>query len=94
MIPTIQLHNIKIYIGYKNIHQIVRENWEIILNLHSQHRCDLRPRIYSTVISLYAVNIQKSWSHYKFEAVNDENPTTTIVRRGQPFNGVVRYQLQ
>lgn len=23
--------------------------------------------------------------------VNDENPTTTIVRRGQPFSGVVRF---
>ncbi|KAM3960323.1 hemocyte protein-glutamine gamma-glutamyltransferase [Aphomia sociella] len=27
----------------------------------------------------------------KYEVVNDENPTATIVRRGQPFNGVVRF---
>ncbi|XP_026739990.1 hemocyte protein-glutamine gamma-glutamyltransferase-like [Trichoplusia ni] len=27
----------------------------------------------------------------KYEVVNDENPTTTIVRRGQPFSGVVRF---
>lgn len=27
----------------------------------------------------------------RFEVVNDENPTIAIVRRGQPFNGVVRF---
>ncbi|XP_045452766.1 hemocyte protein-glutamine gamma-glutamyltransferase-like [Melitaea cinxia] len=36
---------------------------------------------------------ENSQTHYtvKFEVINDENPTTAIVRRGQPFNGVVRF---
>lgn len=36
---------------------------------------------------------ENAQTHYtaKFEVINDENPTTAIVRRGQPFNGVVRF---
>ncbi|XP_050674600.1 hemocyte protein-glutamine gamma-glutamyltransferase-like [Leptidea sinapis] len=43
------------------------------------------------VVHFYPKENAEPHNTLKFEAVNDENPTTTIVRRGQPFNGVVRF---
>lgn len=43
------------------------------------------------VVHFYPRENAQPHNTVKFEAVNDENPTTAIVRRGQPFNGVVRF---
>ncbi|CAH0764573.1 unnamed protein product [Diatraea saccharalis] len=43
------------------------------------------------VVYFYPKENAQTHNTVKFEAVNEENPTTTIVRRGQPFNGVVRF---
>ncbi|XP_047030665.1 hemocyte protein-glutamine gamma-glutamyltransferase-like [Helicoverpa zea] len=43
------------------------------------------------VVHFYPRENAQPHNTVKFEVVNDENPTTTIVRRGQPFSGVVRF---
>lgn len=43
------------------------------------------------VVYFYPKENAQPHNTMKFEVVNDENPTTTIVRRGQPFNGVIRF---
>ncbi|XP_072942893.1 hemocyte protein-glutamine gamma-glutamyltransferase-like [Epargyreus clarus] len=43
------------------------------------------------VVHFYPRENSQTHNTVKFEAVNDENPTTAIVRRGQPFNGVIRF---
>ncbi|XP_060805522.1 hemocyte protein-glutamine gamma-glutamyltransferase [Amyelois transitella] len=43
------------------------------------------------VVHFYPKENAQTHNTVKFEVVNDENPTTTILRRGQPFNGVVRF---
>ncbi|CAF4877423.1 unnamed protein product [Pieris macdunnoughi] len=43
------------------------------------------------VVHFYPRENAQPHNTVKFEAVNDENPTSTIVRRGQPFNGVIRF---
>ncbi|RVE44371.1 hypothetical protein evm_010992 [Chilo suppressalis] len=43
------------------------------------------------VVYFYPKENAQTHNTVKYEAVNEENPTTTIVRRGQPFNGVVRF---
>ncbi|KPJ09521.1 Hemocyte protein-glutamine gamma-glutamyltransferase [Papilio machaon] len=43
------------------------------------------------VVHFYPKENAQPHNTIKFEVVNEENPTTTIVRRGQPFNGVVRF---
>ncbi|KAL4705624.1 hypothetical protein ACJJTC_002010 [Scirpophaga incertulas] len=43
------------------------------------------------VVHFYPRENAQTHNTVKYEVVNDENPTTTIVRRGQPFNGVVRF---
>ncbi|KAJ8717662.1 hypothetical protein PYW07_005592 [Mythimna separata] len=43
------------------------------------------------VVHFYPRENAQPHNTVKYEVVNDENPTTTIVRRGQPFSGVVRF---
>ncbi|XP_053614168.1 hemocyte protein-glutamine gamma-glutamyltransferase-like [Plodia interpunctella] len=43
------------------------------------------------IVHFYPKENSQTHNTVKFEVVNDENPTTTILRRGQPFNGVVRF---
>ncbi|KAJ0174303.1 hypothetical protein K1T71_010449 [Dendrolimus kikuchii] len=43
------------------------------------------------VVYFYPKENSQPHNTIKYEVVNDENPTTTVVRRGQPFNGVVRF---
>lgn len=43
------------------------------------------------VVYFYPKENAQTHNAVKYEAVNEETPTTTIVRRGQPFNGVVRF---
>ncbi|XP_059057937.1 hemocyte protein-glutamine gamma-glutamyltransferase-like [Achroia grisella] len=43
------------------------------------------------VVHFYPKENAQPHNTMKYEVVNDENPTTTIIRRGQPFNGVVRF---
>ncbi|CAG5015111.1 unnamed protein product [Parnassius apollo] len=43
------------------------------------------------VVYFYPKENAQTHNTVKFEVVNEENPTVTIVRRGQPFNGVVRF---
>ena len=43
------------------------------------------------VVHFYPRENAQPHNTVKFEVVNDEDPKTTIVRRGQPFNGVVRF---
>ncbi|XP_052755774.1 hemocyte protein-glutamine gamma-glutamyltransferase-like [Galleria mellonella] len=43
------------------------------------------------VVHFYPKENAQPHNTSKYEVVNDETPTTTIVRRGQPFNGVVRF---
>ncbi|KPJ04690.1 Hemocyte protein-glutamine gamma-glutamyltransferase [Papilio xuthus] len=43
------------------------------------------------VVHFYPRENAQPHNTIKFEVINEENPTTTIVRRGQPFNGVVRF---
>ncbi|XP_049876588.1 hemocyte protein-glutamine gamma-glutamyltransferase-like [Pectinophora gossypiella] len=43
------------------------------------------------VVYFYPKENAKLHKTQKYEVVNDENPTVTVLRRGQPFNGVVRF---
>ncbi|XP_050352599.1 hemocyte protein-glutamine gamma-glutamyltransferase-like [Nymphalis io] len=43
------------------------------------------------VVHFYPRENAQPHNTVKFEVINDENPTTTVVRRGQPFNGVARF---
>ncbi|GBP63544.1 Hemocyte protein-glutamine gamma-glutamyltransferase [Eumeta japonica] len=43
------------------------------------------------VVYFYPKENAQTHNTFKFEAVNEEGPKTTIVRRGQPFSGVVRF---
>ncbi|KAJ8717052.1 hypothetical protein PYW08_005451 [Mythimna loreyi] len=44
------------------------------------------------VVHFYPRENAQPHNTVKYEVVNDENPNTTIVRRGQPFSGVVRFK--
>ncbi|KAI8420371.1 hypothetical protein MSG28_008888 [Choristoneura fumiferana] len=43
------------------------------------------------VVHFYPKENAQPHNTVKYEIVNDEDPTVAIVRRGQPFNGVVRF---
>ncbi|XP_028169213.1 annulin-like [Ostrinia furnacalis] len=43
------------------------------------------------VVHFYPQENAQTHNTIKYESVNEENPTTAIVRRGTPFNGVVRF---
>ncbi|CAB3257332.1 unnamed protein product [Arctia plantaginis] len=43
------------------------------------------------VVYFYPRDNAQAHNTQKYEVVNEENPTVTIVRRGQPFSGVVRF---
>lgn len=43
------------------------------------------------IVHFYPRENAKPHNTTKYEVVNEENPTVTIVRRGQPFSGVVRF---
>ncbi|XP_037873667.1 hemocyte protein-glutamine gamma-glutamyltransferase [Bombyx mori] len=43
------------------------------------------------VVHFYPRENAQPHNTIRYEVVNDEVPTTTIVRRGQPFNGVIRF---
>ncbi|KAL0820667.1 hypothetical protein ABMA28_006499 [Loxostege sticticalis] len=43
------------------------------------------------VVHFYPRENAQTHNTVKYESVNEEIPTTAIVRRGQPFNGVVRF---
>ncbi|KAI5640156.1 transglutaminase family domain-containing protein [Phthorimaea operculella] len=43
------------------------------------------------VVHFYPKENAKEHHTVKYEVVNEETPTVTVLRRGQPFNGVVRF---
>ncbi|CAG9127448.1 unnamed protein product [Plutella xylostella] len=44
------------------------------------------------IVHFYPADNAQPHNTRKYEVVNELNPTTAVVRRGQPFSGVVRFK--